>query len=402
MTHFASKSTLTPTNSLSTHTKMSRPSSTSTYSANNNSFPKQAGATLVSPEKVGEQLSPAQSQFSFASSPRSMQEADQDDSRHLHPVGWGTAGDSNGQLRPRSSRSRAQFYEDQFSYKDTITSSARDRVTKDAPIVAELRTNVIVCNSISVGSTLSNQTQIKDEYTLVTDLSHHLSTRYQRPETSIMITVNHSACLLLGGSFEPTYILTINALPVQLQPTTNKRNAAMIQTFMTESIGVSADRGIVKFVPVPEDSLAMGGMTILGEIERLERQHADETGSNVKRAMTKSSRKSAVFKTKSNMQLSRKASKPNTEVRAEGPDASSQSGPLDSGVAINEKVTPASTNVKSVASKISTKKSEPVLSRFGKRSNSNAPPLVPPPIPEDRPMTATVGKRKSLMSVFRR
>ena len=54
-----------------------------------------------------------------------------------------------------------------------------------------------------------------------------------------MITVNHSACMLLGGSFEPTYMLTINALPVQLQPTTNKRNAALIQTFMAESIGVS-------------------------------------------------------------------------------------------------------------------------------------------------------------------
>jgi hypothetical protein len=119
----------------------------------------------------------------------------------------------------------------------------------------------------------ANQTQIKDEYTLVTDLSHHVSTRYQRPEASIMITVNHSACLLLGGSFEPTYILTINALPVQLQPTTNKRNAALMQQFMCESIGVTPERGIIKFVAFQEENFATNGTTILGEIERLERKH---------------------------------------------------------------------------------------------------------------------------------
>lgn len=131
-------------NSTSTHTRMSRPSSTSTYSGNNIMFPKQAGVTLLSPEKVGEQLSPAHSTFSFTSSPRSIQDVDHDDSRHMHPLARGTTGNGISPLGPRSSRSRAQFYEESFAYKDGITSSARDRVTKDAPIVAELRTNVIV------------------------------------------------------------------------------------------------------------------------------------------------------------------------------------------------------------------------------------------------------------------
>ncbi|KAF2849242.1 Tautomerase/MIF [Plenodomus tracheiphilus IPT5] len=362
---------------------MSRPSSTSTYSGNN-MFPKPAGAALLSPEKVGEQLSPAQSTFSFASSPRSVQDVDHDDSRHMHPLGRGTTGDGIGQLRPRSSRSRAQFYEDSFSYKDAIASSARDRVTKDAPIVAELRTNVI----------------IKDEYTLVTDLSHHLSTRYQRPETSIMITVNHSACLLLGGSFEPTYILTINALPVQIQPTTNKRNAAMIQAFMAESIGVSPERGIIKFIPIPEESLAMNGMTILGEIERLERQHAEETGSNVKRALTKASRKSAVSKAKSSIALSRKSSKANTDARAAVSSPVPADGPLDSGIAINEKGINEPATAK-VEPKMTSKKSEPILSKFNKRANSNAG-LAPPPIPADKAPTQGISKRKSFLNVFRR
>ncbi|CAO2652526.1 Nn.00g008090.m01.CDS01 [Neocucurbitaria sp. VM-36] len=359
---------------------MSRPSSTSTYSGN--VFPKQAGATLLSPEAVGDQLSPSPSQFSFASSPQSVQDAEQDDSRQMRSITRGTTGDKIGQLRPRTSRSRQQFYDDSFSYKDGASSSARERVTKDAPIVAELRTNVI----------------IKDEYTLVTDLSHHLSTRYQRPESSIMITVNHSACLLLGGSFEPTYILTINALPVQVQPTTNKRNAALVQTFMAESIGVSPDRGIVKFVPILEENLAMNGMTILGEIERLERQHAEENGSNIKRAMTKSSRKSAVSKAKSSIQLSRHSSKANPGASAVISTSVPSDGSIDSGVAINMK---GMNDPTPVDSKINNKKSDPLLSKFNKRSNSNAH-LTPPPIPADRPATATISKRKSFLSVFRR
>lgn len=362
---------------------MSRPSSTSTFPEN--AFPKQAGVQLLAPEAVGDQLSPAPSQFSFASSPHSVQESDQtaavDASRHLRPITRGTTGDQVSELRPTTSRSRAQFYEDSFQYKAGATSSARERVIKDAPIIAELRTNVI----------------IKDEYTLVTDLSHHLSTRYQRPETSIMITVNHSACLLLGGSFEPTYILEINALPVQLQPTTNKRNAALIQQFMCESVGVTPDRGIIKFVPIQEESLAMNGMTILGDIERLERKQAEENGTAVKRAMTKGSRRSAVFKAKSSTQLSRNSSKANQTTRTVSPPASGD-GPLDSGVAVNEKGI-----VAPVESQVTHKKSEPLISRFTKRSNSNAnafPP--PPPIPKDTPAPPQISKRKSLLSVFRR
>jgi hypothetical protein len=239
--------------------------------------------------------------------------------------------------------------------------------------------------------------QIKDEYTLVTDLSHHLSTRYQKPETSIMITVNHSACLLLGGSFEPTYILTINALPVQLQPTINKRNAAMIQQFMGESIGVPSDRGIVKFVAIQEESFAMNGMTILGEIESLERAQAEETG--VKRAMTKSSRKSGVSKAKSSIQLSRKGSKTNTKGRTASPPLPSPS-PLDSGVAVNEKGIADSTPLQPIDSKINRKQSEPIMHRFQKRPSTAS--HVPPPIPEGKTSKHAMGKRKSLMNIFRR
>jgi len=228
--------------------------------------------------------------------------------------------------------------------------------------------------------------------------------RYQRPETSIMITVNHSACLLLGGSFEPTYILTINALPVQVQPTTNKRNASLIQTFMAESIGVSSDRGIVKFIPIPEESLAMNGMTILGEIERMERQTGEDS-SNIRRAVTKSSRKSVVAKAKSSMQLSRGLSKADPGARAVVASEPVHDGPLDSGVAVNEQ----GIDQKPGNIKLANKKSEPLLSIMAKKTTSRPgsrsvpaelPP--PPPIPASNPTTPAVNKRKSFMSVFRR
>jgi hypothetical protein len=136
-------------NSTSTQTKMSRPSSTSS-----NAFPKPAGAQLLSPETAGEQpLSPSPSQFSFASSPEHLAN---DGSRHQRPAAMhrDPTTDSVGELRHFTSRSRAQYYEDSFSYKDGMSSSARERVTKDAPIVAELRTNVIVGSQTPVCSTL--------------------------------------------------------------------------------------------------------------------------------------------------------------------------------------------------------------------------------------------------------
>lgn len=211
-----------------------------------------------------------------------------------------------------------------------------------------------------------------------------------------MITVNHSACLLLGGSFEPTYILTINALPVQVQPMTNKRNAALIQTFMAESIGVPADRGIVKFIPIVEENLATNGMTILGEIERLERQQADENGTtNVKRGRTKNSRKSSVFKAKSTMQLSHGSSKTDLALNPAITSEVPLDGPLDSAVAINE----TAMDEEPVKSKMTNKKSEPMLSMFSKSSSAN---LAQRPITADRPVTPGINKRHSFLKVFRR
>ncbi|KAK4225508.1 Tautomerase/MIF superfamily [Podospora fimiseda] len=157
-------------------------------------------------------------------------------------------------------RSRIDFFEDVFSLNET--SSARERVHGDAVVMAEVKTNVI----------------ISDEFTFITTLSYHLSTRYQRPVTSIVVTLQHGACMFFGGSFDPAYVMSIFALPSQLLPTTNKRNTALIQKHMEEAIGVVPARGVLRFVPATEEQLASNGKTVAGEIDDLEKSMGQVTG----------------------------------------------------------------------------------------------------------------------------
>ncbi|KAE9378935.1 Tautomerase/MIF [Stipitochalara longipes BDJ] len=164
---------------------------------------------------------------------------------------------------------KSQYYGDVFAARES-NSSARERVLKETPILADVRTNVI----------------ISDEYTFITDLSYSLSTRYQRPENSIVVTVAHSCCMLFAGNFDPAYTLTITATNSQLQPVTNKRNAALLAKAMEEGLGVAPNRGVIKFVAMSEDNLATDGKTITGEIEELEKESA-ENNSSLQRNLSK-------------------------------------------------------------------------------------------------------------------
>ena len=72
----------------------------------------------------------------------------------------------------------------------------------------------------------------------------------------------------MGNSFEPAYLLTITAIPTHIQPTINKRNASLLQVFFNENLGVPSHRGIVKFVPIAEENLANGGITVADKGEK--------------------------------------------------------------------------------------------------------------------------------------
>jgi hypothetical protein len=115
-----------------------------------------------------------------------------------------------------------------------------------------------------------------------------------------MINVDHSSCIALGGTFDPCYVLTLSLVPSQMQATTNKRNAALIQSFMADILSVPPERGIVKFVAIPEENFAVNGSTLLGEIERLEQQQLSGNG-GVKRAMTDVRKSMPAFKSKNSI-----------------------------------------------------------------------------------------------------
>lgn len=52
-----------------------------------------------------------------------------------------TSVNMNGGLDPKR---RTMSYEEQYQYKDNAYGSARERVHRESPVIAELRTNVIV------------------------------------------------------------------------------------------------------------------------------------------------------------------------------------------------------------------------------------------------------------------
>lgn len=99
----------------------------------------------------------------------------------------------------------------------------------------------------------------------------------------------HSACLLYAGNFDPAYTLTITALATQLRPVTNKRNAALLAKSMEEGLGVSPERGLIKFIPIAEENFATGGQTVSGAIEELDRQTAEDNA-NLKNSLSVSNK----------------------------------------------------------------------------------------------------------------
>ncbi|KAL7934490.1 Tautomerase/MIF superfamily [Trichoderma chlorosporum] len=112
----------------------------------------------------------------------------------------------------------------------------------------------------------SNDEQIESEHHFLTTFSHHLAARYNRHPSSTVVSLCHSQCLLFGGSFDPSYTLTITALASEVQPATNKRNAAVLQKHMEAILRIPPDRGMVRFIPVAEECLAWGGKTVAGRV----------------------------------------------------------------------------------------------------------------------------------------
>ncbi|KAF1355040.1 hypothetical protein BDV97DRAFT_288608 [Delphinella strobiligena] len=305
--------------------------------------------------------------------------------------------DNHGQaISPEEGKRRTQYFEDRAYYRDSHVGSARERIQKDSPVIAELRTNVIV----------------KDEYTLSTDLSYHLSTRYARPESSVMIHVDHSACLLFAGSFEPAYILTISAIPSQVQATMNKRNAALIQSFMAGILSVPPERGALRFTPIPEENLATNGNTVHGEIERTEKQQAeDKSQIATKRGFTRGARRSLASSKPPISKLetstipeddSNNASRASSLLLALPAPAPPGNDQLSAEEKKRRSMNAVSNEKKPLTGVLKNGRTSPQRIDNKRTSRGYAPLPKPPPVPEGTPQVQKVSKRKSFLAVFRK
>ncbi|RGP80799.1 macrophage migration inhibitory factor [Fusarium longipes] len=125
-------------------------------------------------------------------------------------------------------------------------------------VAAEIKTNVI----------------IEDEFTFITELSEYLSIRYNRPASCIVTTLQHGICVQFGGTCAPSYTMKIEALSRDVQTSANKRNIALFQRYMEQSLGIPASRGYLRFVPVAEDYVGWKGNTVAGEmVHEIDREH---------------------------------------------------------------------------------------------------------------------------------
>lgn len=117
--------------------------------------------------------------------------------------------------------------------------------------------------------------QIGDEFVFITELSAKLAERYQRSLSSVVVHVQHSACIFFAGTFEPAYIVTVSALASYFQPVTNRRNAYLLSEHLEEALGVSSPRGLIRFAALQEEDIALNGKTMAQVLE----EDADVCGS---------------------------------------------------------------------------------------------------------------------------
>ncbi|KAI5813969.1 hypothetical protein BZA77DRAFT_109201 [Pyronema omphalodes] len=156
----------------------------------------------------------------------------------------------------KSTKDKA-FFKEVFSVRDTpvIPKAA-------AGIWVEFKTNVT----------------LRNPQTFLYAFTTHLSHRYKLPPTSILLSLSPGAFLSLGGTSDPCYSLAISSVH-SISPTVNKRQAIMIQAWLHENLGISPQRGVVKFQLVQCADWVSGCETVQGRMEREESVRMGRVGS---------------------------------------------------------------------------------------------------------------------------
>ncbi|KAF4340933.1 macrophage migration inhibitory factor [Fusarium beomiforme] len=153
------------------------------------------------------------------------------------------------QSLPILTRKGGDFFEEAFGSRHGQVPG--DRIRNESPVLAEIKTNVI----------------IEDEFTFITELSEYLSLRYNRPASSIVITLQHGICIQFGGSSDPCYTMRIEALARDVQMSTNKRNTALFQTHMEQALRIPPSKGFLSFGLSPKTALGGKNVENLSELQ---------------------------------------------------------------------------------------------------------------------------------------
>lgn len=140
----------------------------------------------------------------------------------------------------------------------------------DSVTVFEIKLNTKVCSiprlrkSDIVWYTYSNF-QIRDVESHLSNLSSYLAQIFQRPEHSVMVTIQQDAFIQFGNSTDLAYLMKIFALPDYIAPMTNRRNTTLVQSALQERFYIPPERGVIIYLPVPGENLATNNTTFMDE-----------------------------------------------------------------------------------------------------------------------------------------
>ncbi|RAQ46037.1 MIF domain protein [Aspergillus flavus] len=156
-------------------------------------------------------------------------------------------------------RTKSQYFDDFFSTRGRELSS-RDRLRYKSAMVAELKLSKTV----------------RDNEVLASAISSRLARIYEKDESSMMVIIQQGVCIRFGISKDPAYLLKVYALPCLIASITNLRCTTMIQSALRDLLQIEPNRGVVLYLPVPEENFATNGVTYMGEIARYERRTDDD------------------------------------------------------------------------------------------------------------------------------
>ncbi|PGG96279.1 hypothetical protein AJ79_09651 [Helicocarpus griseus UAMH5409] len=195
----------------------------------------------------------------------------------------GTLSKTSTRSQREVAKQRSQYFDEVFSTREPYH-TPRHRVNQDSIVVVEIKTNIL----------------LQDDFHVLSELSLNLAQIFQRPESSILLYVEHNCCLMFGSSYEPAYLTTVSALACSVAPLTNLRHTALIQAAINDTLNIPSNRGVIKFECMAEENFATNGATIKDEIEQLERCNSNTNNEDQHGGVFKTISRSMSRKVKAN------------------------------------------------------------------------------------------------------